>query len=72
MPRVTWLFLILSAVLAWLLGEGAGRRVREVLRRAELMMASDTRASRVRSSADPRGHVREVLETHGCYQVSSV
>jgi len=30
-----------SAVLAWLLGEGAGRRVREVLRRAELVMASD-------------------------------
>ena len=30
-----------SAVLAWLLGERAGRRVREVLRRAELVMASD-------------------------------
>ena len=30
-----------SAVLAWLLGEGAGRRVREVLLRAELVMASD-------------------------------
>ncbi len=30
-----------SAVLAWLLGEAAGRRVREVLRRAELVMASD-------------------------------
>jgi predicted nucleic acid-binding protein len=30
-----------SAVLAWLLGEEAGRRVREVLRRAELVMASD-------------------------------
>ena len=30
-----------SAVLAWLLGEAAGSRVREVLRRAELVMASD-------------------------------
>ena len=30
-----------SAVLAWLLGEDAGPRVREVLRRAELVMASD-------------------------------
>src|SRR5207249_7215337 len=30
-----------SAVLAWLLGEAAGRRAREVLRRAELVMASD-------------------------------
>jgi predicted nucleic acid-binding protein len=30
-----------SAVLAWLLGETAGSRVREVLRRAELVMASD-------------------------------
>jgi predicted nucleic acid-binding protein len=30
-----------SAVLAWLLGENAGRHVREVLRRAELVMASD-------------------------------
>ena len=30
-----------SAVLAWLLGEAAGRRVREVLRRAELVMAAD-------------------------------
>ena len=30
-----------SAVLAWLLGEAAGRRVREVLRRAKLVMASD-------------------------------
>jgi predicted nucleic acid-binding protein len=30
-----------SAVLTWLLGEAAGRRVREVLRRAELVMASD-------------------------------
>ena len=30
-----------SAVLAWLSGEDAGRRVREVLRRAELVMASD-------------------------------
>jgi antitoxin (DNA-binding transcriptional repressor) of toxin-antitoxin stability system len=30
-----------SAVLAWLLGEAADRRVREVLRRAELVMASD-------------------------------
>jgi uncharacterized protein len=30
-----------SAVLAWLLGERAGRSVREVLRRAELVMASD-------------------------------
>ena len=30
-----------SAVLAWLFGEAAGRRVREVLRRAKLVMASD-------------------------------
>jgi hypothetical protein len=30
-----------SAVLAWLLGEAAGSRVREVLRHAELVMASD-------------------------------
>jgi predicted nucleic acid-binding protein len=30
-----------SAVLAWLLGEAVGRRVREVLRRAELVTASD-------------------------------
>jgi predicted nucleic acid-binding protein len=30
-----------SAVLAWLFGEEAGRRVRDVLRRAELVMASD-------------------------------
>lgn len=30
-----------SAVLAWLLGEAAASRVREVLRRAELVMASD-------------------------------
>jgi predicted nucleic acid-binding protein len=30
-----------SAVLAWLLGEEAGRRVREVLRRAVLVTASD-------------------------------
>ena len=30
-----------SAVLAWLLGEEAGHRVRELLRRAELVMASD-------------------------------
>ena len=30
-----------SAVLAWLLGESAGHRVREVLRRAELVAASD-------------------------------
>lgn len=30
-----------SAVLAWLLGEEAGRPVREVLRHAELVMASD-------------------------------
>ena len=30
-----------SAVLAWLLGEATGRRVREVLRRADLVMASD-------------------------------
>jgi predicted nucleic acid-binding protein len=30
-----------TAVLAWLLTEEAGQRVREVLRRAELVMASD-------------------------------
>lgn len=30
-----------SAVLAWLLGEAAGSRVREVLRRAEFVFASD-------------------------------
>ena len=30
-----------SAVLAWLLGEEAGRPVRQVLRRAELVMRSD-------------------------------
>jgi len=30
-----------SAVLAWLLGEAAGSRVREVLRHAEVVMASD-------------------------------
>ena len=30
-----------SAVLAWLLGEAAGSRVREVLRHAELVMVSD-------------------------------
>ena len=30
-----------SAVLAWLLGEEAGRRVREVLRQAEIVIASD-------------------------------
>jgi len=30
-----------SAVLAWLLGESAGHRVREVLRRADLVAASD-------------------------------
>ena len=30
-----------SAVLAWLLGEEAGQFVRDVLRRAELVMASD-------------------------------
>jgi predicted nucleic acid-binding protein len=30
-----------SAVLAWLLGEGPGRAVGEVLRRAELVLASD-------------------------------
>jgi len=30
-----------SAVLAWLLGEAAGRRVREALRRADLVLASD-------------------------------
>jgi len=30
-----------SAVLAWLLGEVAGRRVRELLGRAELVLASD-------------------------------
>jgi predicted nucleic acid-binding protein len=30
-----------SAVLAWLLGEVTSRRVREVLRRADLVMASD-------------------------------
>jgi len=30
-----------SAVLAWLLGEAAGSRVREALRRAELVFASD-------------------------------
>src|SRR5713226_6194075 len=30
-----------DAVLAWLLGEVTGRRVREVLRRADLVMASD-------------------------------
>ena len=30
-----------SAVLAWLLGEVSGRRVREVLRHAEVVMASD-------------------------------
>ena len=30
-----------SAVLAWLLGEPTGRSVREVLRRADLVMASD-------------------------------
>lgn len=30
-----------SAVLAWLLGEGAGQSVREVLRHAELVAASD-------------------------------
>lgn len=30
-----------SAVLAWLLGEETGRSVREVLRHAELVMASD-------------------------------
>jgi predicted nucleic acid-binding protein len=30
-----------SAVLAWLLGEDAGRRVRELLSKAELVIASD-------------------------------
>jgi hypothetical protein len=30
-----------SALSAWLLGEATGRRVREVLRRADLVMASD-------------------------------
>ena len=30
-----------SAVLAWLLGERAGHRVRELLRRADLVVASD-------------------------------
>ena len=30
-----------SAVLAWLLGEQAGQRVRELLRRAEFVMTSD-------------------------------
>jgi predicted nucleic acid-binding protein len=51
-----------SAVLAWLLGEPAGRRVREVLRRAELVLASDLvliECDRVLIRAVTRGEIDE-------------
>jgi hypothetical protein len=49
-------------VLAWLLGEPAGRRVREVLRRAELVLASDLvliECDRVLIRAVTRGEIDE-------------
>jgi len=52
-----------SAVLAWLLGEKAGRTVREVLRRAELVMASDltlVECDRVLIRAVTLGEIDEV------------
>ena len=45
-----------SAVLAWLLGESAGHRVREVLRRAELVAASDLTLLECDRVLNPRGH----------------
>jgi hypothetical protein len=54
-----------SAVLAWLLGEEVGRPVREVLRRAELVMASDltlVECERVLIRAVTLGEIDEVLE----------
>ena len=75
-----------SAVLAWLLGEGAGRRVREVLRRAELVMASDLallecdrvliRAVTLReideaTAADRRAHLNAAAAHWHLWRVSS-
>ena len=51
-----------SAILAWLLGEVAGSRVREVLRRAELVFASDLvliECDRVLIRAVTRGEIDE-------------
>ena len=52
-----------SAVLAWLLGEVAGSRVREALRRAELVFASDLvliECDRVLIRAVALGEIEEV------------
>ena len=52
-----------SAVLAWLLGEVAGRRVREALRRAKLVFASDLvliECDRVLIRAVALGEIEEV------------
>jgi predicted nucleic acid-binding protein len=75
-----------SAVLAWLLGEEAGRPVREVLRHAELVMASDltlVECDRVliraitlgeieeASAADRRAHLNAAAAHWHLWRVSS-
>ena len=75
-----------SAVLAWLLGEEAGRSVREVLRHAELVMASDltlVECDRVliraitlgeieeASAADRRAHLNAAAAHWHLWRVSS-
>jgi predicted nucleic acid-binding protein len=75
-----------SAVLAWLLGEVAATRVREVLRRAELVFASDLvliECDRVLiravalgeidevAAADRRGHLNAAAAHWHMYRVSS-
>ena len=75
-----------SAVLAWLLGEDAGRRVRQVLRQAELVMASDLvlvecdrvliRAVTLRdvsetAAADRRAHLNAAAAHWHLWRVSS-
>ncbi len=75
-----------SAVLAWLLGEETGHPVREVLRRAELVMASDltlVECDRVliravtlgeideATAADRRAHVNAAAAHWHLWRVSS-
>jgi predicted nucleic acid-binding protein len=75
-----------SAVLAWLLGEEAGHSVREVLRHAELVMASDitlvecdrvlitaltTREIDEAAAADRRAHLNAAASHWHVWRVSS-
>jgi predicted nucleic acid-binding protein len=64
-----------SAVLAWLLGEATGRSVREVLRRADVVMASDLtliECDRVLIRAVALGEIEEAAAAERRARLNSV